>query len=85
MLRGGAAAGPGPDEIARRRDERATWHIGLLHAALAIEGKNVVIFDDVVSTGSTLVEAAEALKRAGARDMTRPNDPASTSLPSARC
>jgi len=34
-----------------------------------VDGKNVVIFDDVVSTGSTLVEAAEALKRAGARDI----------------
>ncbi len=34
-----------------------------------VEGKNVVIFDDVVSTGSTLVEAAEALKRAGAKDI----------------
>ncbi len=34
-----------------------------------VNGKNVVIFDDVVSTGSTLVEAAEALKRAGARDI----------------
>ena len=34
-----------------------------------VEGKNVVIFDDVVSTGATLVEAAEALKRAGARDI----------------
>ncbi len=34
-----------------------------------VDGKNVVIFDDVVSTGATLVEAAEALKRAGARDI----------------
>ena len=34
-----------------------------------VEGKNVVIFDDVVSTGSTLVEAAEALKRAGAKEI----------------
>ena len=34
-----------------------------------VDGKNVVIFDDVVSTGSTLVEAADALKRAGARDI----------------
>ena len=34
-----------------------------------VEGKNVVIFDDVVSTGATLVEAAEALKRAGAQDI----------------
>jgi ribose-phosphate pyrophosphokinase len=34
-----------------------------------VEGKNVVIFDDIVSTGSTLVEAAKALKDAGAGDI----------------
>jgi ribose-phosphate pyrophosphokinase len=34
-----------------------------------VEEKNVVIFDDVVSTGSTLVEAARALKEAGAQDI----------------
>ena len=34
-----------------------------------VEGKNVVIFDDIVSTGSTLVEAAKALKDAGAHDI----------------
>jgi ribose-phosphate pyrophosphokinase len=34
-----------------------------------VEGKNVVIFDDIVSTGSTLVEAARALKDAGAKDI----------------
>jgi len=34
-----------------------------------VEDKNVVIFDDVVSTGSTLVEAAEAVKRMGAKDI----------------
>ena len=34
-----------------------------------VEDKNVVIFDDVVSTGSTLVAAAEAVKRVGAKDI----------------
>jgi ribose-phosphate pyrophosphokinase len=34
-----------------------------------VDGKNVVIFDDIVSTGSTLVEAAKALKDAGAREI----------------
>jgi ribose-phosphate pyrophosphokinase len=34
-----------------------------------VDGKNVVIFDDIVSTGSTLVEAAKALKEAGAKDI----------------
>jgi ribose-phosphate pyrophosphokinase len=34
-----------------------------------VEGKNVVIFDDIISTGSTLVEAARALREAGAREI----------------
>ena len=34
-----------------------------------VDGKNVVIFDDIVSTGSTLVQAARALKDAGAQDI----------------
>jgi ribose-phosphate pyrophosphokinase len=31
-----------------------------------VAGKNVVIFDDIISTGSTLVKAAEAIKKQGA-------------------
>jgi ribose-phosphate pyrophosphokinase len=34
-----------------------------------VEGKNAVIFDDIISTGETLVEAAKALKKAGAREI----------------
>ncbi|MEK7314562.1 MAG: ribose-phosphate pyrophosphokinase [Candidatus Eisenbacteria bacterium] len=34
-----------------------------------VDGKNAVIFDDILSTGSTLVEAARALRDAGARDI----------------
>ena len=34
-----------------------------------IDQKNVVIFDDVISTGSTLVEASRALKDAGASEI----------------
>jgi len=34
-----------------------------------VDGKNAVIFDDILSTGSTLVEAARALRGAGARDI----------------
>ncbi len=34
-----------------------------------VEGRNVVIFDDIVSTASTLVEAARAVREAGAREV----------------
>jgi ribose-phosphate pyrophosphokinase len=34
-----------------------------------VEGKNVVFFDDVISTGRTLCKAAEAMKANGARDV----------------
>jgi ribose-phosphate pyrophosphokinase len=34
-----------------------------------VEGKNVVIFDDIISTGGTLVNAARALKKQGALDI----------------
>jgi len=34
-----------------------------------VDGKNVVIFDDIVSTGSTLIEAARALRDQGALEI----------------
>ncbi len=34
-----------------------------------VEGKNAVLFDDVVTTASTLCQAAEAIRAAGAKDI----------------
>jgi ribose-phosphate pyrophosphokinase len=34
-----------------------------------VDGKNVVIFDDIISTGGTLVKAADALKKRGALEI----------------
>ena len=34
-----------------------------------VKGRNAVLFDDVVTTGSTLCQAAEAIRAAGARDI----------------
>ncbi len=34
-----------------------------------LKGKNVVVLDDMVSTGNTLIEAAKGLKKAGVRKM----------------
>ena len=34
-----------------------------------VEGKNIVFFDDVISTGRTLCQAAEAMRANGAREI----------------
>jgi ribose-phosphate pyrophosphokinase len=50
----------------RREDSTRTQVMQLIGS---VEGKNVVITDDMVSTGGSLVEAAKALKKAGALDV----------------
>jgi ribose-phosphate pyrophosphokinase len=41
----------------------------VMHILGDIEGRNVIIVDDMVSTGSSLVQAAKALKKAGAKEI----------------
>ena len=50
----------------RREDEHSTKVMNLIGE---VENKNVVIIDDLISTGGSLVEASEALKKFGARDI----------------
>lgn len=38
-----------------------------MHILVEVKGKNVIIVDDIVATGSSLAEAAKALKKAGAK------------------
>ena len=38
-----------------------------MHIMGEVEGKNVIIVDDLIATGSSLIEAVEALKKAGAK------------------
>jgi ComF family protein len=42
---------------------------GALHAASNVEGRRVVLIDDVATPGATLSACAEALESAGARDV----------------
>ncbi len=41
----------------------------VMHLLGEVSGKNAIIVDDLIATGGSLVEAAEALKRAGAKDI----------------
>lgn len=47
-------------------DERARNRAGTLRATRPLAGRQCVILDDVVTTGSTIDEAARALRQAGA-------------------
>jgi ribose-phosphate pyrophosphokinase len=48
----------------RRNSPEATE---VMHILGEVEGKNVIMVDDIIATGSSLVEAAKALKKAGAK------------------
>jgi ribose-phosphate pyrophosphokinase len=50
----------------RRENDRKTHVMSIIGE---VKGRNVVLVDDLISTGGSLVEAAGALKRAGALDV----------------
>jgi ComF family protein len=58
-----------PPQVGRSRPERARNVAGAFSASSAVAGKDVVLVDDVVTTGATADAAAEALRRAGARSV----------------
>jgi len=59
-----------PAQVGRSRADRARNVAGAFVAARAVAGLDLVLVDDVVTTGATADAAAAALKRAGARSVT---------------
>jgi len=53
--------------VDKRREDATQTHV--MHIIGSVEGKNVVIVDDLVSTAGSLVEAVKALKEAGCLDL----------------
>jgi ComF family protein len=58
-----------PPQVGRTREERARNVAGAFEAGPAVAGRDVVLVDDVVTTGATADAAALALRRAGARSV----------------
>jgi ComF family protein len=56
-------------QVGRSREERARNVAGAFEAGAAVAGRDVVLVDDVVTTGATADAAAAALRRAGARSI----------------
>ncbi|MFH0896579.1 MAG: ribose-phosphate diphosphokinase [Candidatus Bathyarchaeota archaeon] len=52
--------------LEKKRD-RVTGEVSFELKALGVKGKDVIIFDDIISTGSTMIQALRALKEQGAR------------------
>ena len=59
-----------PPQVGRSRDERARNVRGAFEAAPSAAGRDVVLVDDVVTTGATADAAARALREVGARSVT---------------
>jgi len=53
-------------QLSKARD-RVTGGVRLKDAKLEVKGKEVVIVDDIISTGGTICAAAEAVKKQGAK------------------
>jgi ribose-phosphate pyrophosphokinase len=53
--------------VDKRRENAGKTHV--MHIIGSVAGKNVVLVDDLISTGGSIVEAANALKKNGAKDI----------------
>lgn len=58
-----------PPQVGRSRIERAGNVADAFEASGAVAGRDLVLVDDVVTTGATADAAARALRRAGARSV----------------
>lgn len=58
-----------PPQARLNLEQRSRNLFGAFEAKVNIEGKSVLIVDDVITSGSTALACAEALKAAGAKQV----------------
>ena len=63
---GGEVLGGGYDALEKVRDRR-TGKVRTKEKSLPVEGRDAVVFDDMISTGGTIALAVRLLKRCGAK------------------
>jgi len=63
---GDEVLGGGYDTLEKTRDRR-TGEVQILEKTLPVRGQDVVVFDDIISTGGTMALAVAAAKKSGAR------------------
>lgn len=50
-----------------KRRDRVTGEIEMMERQLDVEGRDAIVFDDIISTGGTMATAVEILKKMGAK------------------
>jgi len=63
---GDEVLGGGCDALEKTRD-RQTGEVQILEKTLPVRGQDVIVFDDIISTGGTMALAVAAAKKSGAR------------------
>jgi ribose-phosphate pyrophosphokinase len=59
-----------PIAHANKSRDLTSGQVRIMDLSTKVDGKNILIFDDMIATGSTLIEIADFLKQRGARRIT---------------